>query len=138
MQINRYDPWQLVNRLHQDANRLLTAHSADGAWTPAVDIKEETDKFVIRADVPGVDAKDLDITMEKGLLTIRGRRETRGDQLDAYRRSERVSGSFERRFSLPRAVDTEAVSADYRSGVLTITIPKQPSAQPRRIEVQLN
>jgi HSP20 family protein len=77
--------------------------------------------------------------MEKGVLTIRGSRETRsGDELDGYRRAERVRGSFERRFSLPRAADADAVSADYRSGVLTVTIPKQAAAQPRRIEVELN
>ncbi|MBN1240963.1 MAG: Hsp20/alpha crystallin family protein [Gammaproteobacteria bacterium] len=137
MQINLYDPWQLVSRLQQDANRALSART-DGSrqWVPAVDILEEPDKFVIRADVPGVESKDLDITMEKGVLTIRGSREVRaGDAAETYRRSERISGSFVRRFSLPQAADAEAVSADYRNGVLTVTIPKQAAAQPRRIEV---
>lgn len=137
MQINLYDPLQIVSRLQQDANRVLAGRFADSRqWVPAVDIKEESDRFVIRVDAPGVDPKDFDIMMDKGVLTVRGRRDVRADSNEeAYRRAERVSGEFERRFSLPRAADTEAVSADYRHGVLTVTIPKQASAQPRRIEV---
>lgn len=138
MHINRYDPWRLVTRPH--AYRLQNGRSEDRrTWVPAVDVREEADRFVIRADVPGVDPKDLDITMEKGVLTIRGSRDTRGGNgSEGYRHAERVDGAFERRFTLPRAVDADAVSADYRSGVLTVTIPKEPSALARRIPVELN
>lgn len=140
MNTNAYDPWQLLNRLQQDGSRRAAVNGRTrGAWSPAVDIKEEADKFLIRADLPGVDPKDMGITMEKGVLRIHGRREIHSDdETDGFRHVERASGSFERWFSLPDAADTQAISADYRNGVLTVSIPKQPVAVPRRIEVKLN
>ncbi|HKS93520.1 MAG TPA: Hsp20/alpha crystallin family protein, partial [Gammaproteobacteria bacterium] len=106
-------------------------------WIPAVDIKEEDQRFLIHADVPGVDPKDIEITMEDGILTLKGERkgETR-EERDGYRRVERVSGQFFRRFTLPDTADAEGVSAKGVNGVLEISIPKQPKAQPRRITVK--
>jgi len=144
MNIVRYEPWVLMNRLSRDLERLFNA-PADGGddtrsavvdWVPAVDIKEEDKQFVIHADLPGVDAKDIDVTLEKGVLTIRGQRASESrDEKDGYRRVERVSGQFFRRFSLPDTADSTAVKAKFVNGVLEVQIPKQPSVLPRRIAV---
>ncbi|MGH8414900.1 MAG: Hsp20/alpha crystallin family protein [Gammaproteobacteria bacterium] len=145
MNVIRYEPWGLMNQLHNEMNRLFDrGASADGEadlaatnWVPAVDIKEEPNRFLIHADIPGVDPKDIEITMEDGILTLKGERksETR-EEGDGYRRVERVSGQFFRRFTLPDTADSEGVSAHGNNGVLEISIPKQPKAQPRRITVK--
>ena len=144
MSIVRYEPWVLMNRLSRDLERLFNV-PADGSddtrsavvdWVPAVDIREEDKQFVIRADLPGVDAKDIDVTLEKGVLTRRGRRATESrEEKDGYRRVERVSGEFFRRFSLPDTADSTAVKAKFVNGVLEVQIPKQPAVLPRRITV---
>ncbi len=144
----RYDPWSLVNRLQGDIDRLtgLTSRYEDDAtsgatteWTPAVDIKEENDRFLIEADVPGVKPEDIEITMEEGVLTLRGSREgeTR-EETNGYRRVERVTGRFYRRFTLPDTADAEAIKATSNNGVLQLSIPKLPKVQPRRINVEVN
>ena len=145
MNVIRYNPWSLTDRLHRDVDRLFSArflsdHDDDtselGNWQPAVDIKEEENRFLIRADVPGVAAADLEITMDDGALTIHGHRETTSEEdREGWRRTERVSGRFYRRFSLPEAADAESIEADYKDGVLEISIPKQAKTQPRRIRV---
>ncbi len=110
--------------------------AATSAWTPLVDIKEEQKRYVLHADIPGVDPKDIDITMEKGLLTIRGERQTLSESEGSnYKRTERVQGSFYRRFTLPDTADTDHITATGQHGVLEISIPKQAVVQPRRIEV---
>ena len=144
MSVVRYEPWVLMNRLSRDLERLFNV-PADGGddtrsavvdWVPAVDIKEEDEQFVIHADLPGVDAKDIDVTLEKGVLTIRGQRANESrEEKDGYRRVERVSGQFFRRFSLPDTADSTAVKAKFVNGVLEVQIPKQPSVLPRRIAV---
>lgn len=144
MNIIRYEPWGLMNRLHNELNQLFDSRLGDGEsavaatdWVPAVDIKEEKDRFVLRADIPGVDPKDIEITMEDGVLTIRGeRKEEIKDEKDGYRRVERVRGSFFRRFVLPDTADAEGISARGNNGVLEIVIPKQAKVQPRRITVK--
>ncbi|MBU6509935.1 MAG: Hsp20/alpha crystallin family protein [Gammaproteobacteria bacterium] len=146
MNLIRYEPWGLVNQLQGEVNRLFDHGYFDrdrdsgvtaSDWVPAVDIKEEDNRFLIHADVPGVDPKDIEITMEDGILTLKGERksETR-EERDGYRRVERVSGQFFRRFTLPDTADAEGVSAKGVNGVLEISIPKQPKAQPRRITVK--
>lgn len=142
----RYNPWSLVDRLHRDVDRffparLLADHedetTALGNWQPAVDIKEEEDRFLIRADVPGVAADDLEITMDGGALAIHGHRETtKEEERDGWHRTERLSGRFYRRFSLPDTADPENIEADYKDGVLEISIPKQVRDLPRRIHVK--
>ncbi len=120
-------------------NRPAARRSRDpgGPWTPRVDIRELRDKYVLLADVPGVDPDDLSITTQGDVLSVAGTRES--DEQDAggrgYRRRERARGSFERRFSLPEAADPERITARAHAGVLSIEIPKAERVLARRIEV---
>ena len=144
MAIVHYEPWSAVNRLHQSLDRFFnegfsspeasTARSV--TWVPRVDVHEEKDRFVVLADVPGVEPKDIDITADNGVLTIRGERrsEKRGTE-NGYERVERASGSFLRRFTLPEGANTESIKAKQTNGVLEVTIPKTPAVQPRRISI---
>ena len=141
MTILRYEPWSLVNRLHRHLDEAFTADASDadgGAWwIPQVDVHEESERFAVLVDVPGVEPKDIEITAEKGVLTIRGERHARTTEetSGAYRRLERRSGKFLRRFTLPDSANLDAISAKHTQGVLEVTIPKQAKLQPRRIEV---
>jgi HSP20 family protein len=140
----RYEPWYLMNRLHRDLDRLLTPGGASDEtqqtvveWVPPVDIREEDKQFVIHADLPGVEAKQIDVTLEKGVLTIRGRRDLESrEEKNGFRRVERVSGEFFRRFSLPDTADSQSVKARFANGVLEVAIPKQAQVLPRRISVE--
>ena len=146
MALMRYEPFNLLNQLQREVNRLLDSgrigdeeagHVLAADWAPAVDIKEEPQQFVIHADVPGVEAKDIDITLENGVLTLKGQRVIeQKEENDQYRRVERVRGTFLRRFSLPDAVNAEKVSAKCKDGVLEVIVPKRESAQPRRIAIE--
>ena len=148
MNVIRYNPWGFVDRFSRDADRffahqLLPATTDETVthndWVPAIDVKEEENRYLIRADLPGVEAEDLDITMDNGVLTLQGKRDTRTEAETAgLRRVERVSGRFSRRFNLPETADSTGISADYRQGVLEISIPKQPEAQPQRIQIKVN
>jgi len=139
MTILRYEPWSLVNRLHRHLDEALSAQAgeSDGAWwIPQVDVHEEPERFAVLVDVPGVEPKDIEITAEKGVLTIRGERHAHAqEESSAYRRLERRSGKFLRRFTLPDSANLDAISAKHTHGVLEVTIPKQAKLQPRRIEV---
>ena len=140
MTILRYEPWTLVNRLHRHFDEALSAadagDSAGAWWIPNVDVHEEPERFAVLVDVPGVEPKDIEITAEKGVLTVRGERRVRTqEESSAYRRLERRSGRFLRRFTLPDSANLEAISARHTHGVLEVTIPKQAKLQPRRIEV---
>jgi HSP20 family protein len=105
-------------------------------WMPLVDIKEEADRFVLLADVPGVDPKDIEVQMDKGLLTIKGERtmesKTEGER---FSRTERVHGVFHRRFALPDSADADRITASGHNGVLPIVIPMKPETTPRKIQV---
>lgn len=143
MALTRYEPWSLLDDLHKELNRLFEARVGAGEpeatsdWIPAVDIKDEQDKFVIHADVPGVDPKDIEITMENGVLAIKGQRETETkEEREGYRRVERARGTFYRRFSLPDTADADKITAKSRNGVLEIVIPKHERVQPRKIAVE--
>src|ERR1700730_12774871 len=112
MTVIRYEPWALVNRLQRDIDRLFgapqTTAADSGAWLPPVDIHEEANQFVLNVDLPGVDPKAVEITSDQGVLTIRGRREeSRPEAREGYRRVERITGEFLRRFSLPDSVDPQ-------------------------------
>ena len=141
MTILRYEPWALVSRLHQQLDKALN-QDADGfesnvSWIPQVDVREEAERFVVTADLPGVEGKDIEVTAEKGVLTVRGeRRSEKKTENDGYTRTERASGTFLRRFTLPETADAEAIKATHVNGVLELSIPKRPQAQPRRISVQ--
>lgn len=106
-------------------------------WAPRVDIKEDTGRFVILADLPGVDPKDIEVHMEKGILSIKGeRRAEKKEEKERFVRVERSYGAFHRRFALPDSADADGIRASNRHGVLEISIPKRPESTARRIEVQ--
>jgi HSP20 family protein len=112
--------------------------SALTAWAPAVDIYETPQELVVKADLPEVDPKDLDIRVENNVLTIRGERKfEKKVSEDNYLRVERAYGSFSRSFSLANTVNTESIKADYSNGVLTLTIPKREEAKPKQIKVNV-
>ena len=144
MNLTRFEPWSLVDMLHRDLDRI--AHSRFGAdndenpvasWTPAVDIVEEKDRFVLRADVPGVNPEDMDISMDAGVLTLSGERKSENvTEEQGFRRVERVSGRFFRRFNLPDTADADGIKAKSSNGILEVTIPKLPEVQARRITVE--
>lgn len=144
MSLTRYEPWTLVNQLQNEMSRLmdprmtrtLEDNVVTSDWMPAVDIKEESNRFLIAADIPGVEPKDIDVHMENGLLTLRGVRNFESsEENDGFKRVERARGSFYRRFSLPDTADPEKISAKCANGVLEIVIPKHEKVQPRKIEV---
>lgn len=106
-------------------------------WMPRVDIKEEDNRFVLQAELPGIDPKDIEISMENGMLTIKGEKFTESEkQTKDYSRVERYSGKFYRRFALPDIADDAGISAKAKHGVLEVVIPKAKKAQPQRIKVQ--
>ena len=142
MSLVRYKPTNLFDQFDNEINRFFfNARSTDAAnqahdWTPAMDIREEDNRYVLEADIPGVAREDLDITLEDSVLTIKGERTVNNEEnRESYRRKERMHGSFVRQFSLPDTVNTEAISAVITNGVLEIGIPKQEKPEPRKIAV---
>ena len=106
------------------------------AWIPSVDVHEEAERYVVRADLPGVSPNDIEITAEAGVLTIKGERKGGTQTEGNYQRVERVAGNFVRRFTLPEAAQTDAIKATHVNGVLELSIPKQVKPEPRRIKVE--
>lgn len=143
MNMLRYYPWSVFNPLQHEAARAFTSRAQKATdpspandWAPAVDIREETDRYVILADVPGIDAKDIEIQTEQGVLTIKGERSpVTAEERNLYKRVERLRGPFVRRFTLPDAADTEHITARSHSGVLEVVIPKAPAVQARKVVV---
>ncbi len=144
MSLVRYNnPWNLFNQLQRELINPELAklnddeNVATASWAPSVDISENDVEFKLVADIPGVNPDDIDISMEKGVLTIKGERNTETvEEKENFRRVERQSGTFYRRFTLPDSADSDKIAAKSEHGVLTITIPKQEVALSRRIEVQ--
>jgi HSP20 family protein len=143
--LNRWEPFRGTATLQQQVNRLFGnvleragEESNLTTWAPAVDIYETEHELVVKADLPEVEAKDLDIRVENNLLTIRGERKfEKKVNEDNYLRVERAYGSFSRSFSLANTVNSEAIKADYQNGVLTLTIPKREEAKPKQIKVNV-
>jgi len=140
MNVTRFEPWTLLNLMQRDFER--ASGTDDGGttvadWVPAVDIVEEKDRFVLKADLPGVNPDDIDVNMDDGVLSLSGERthETKSE-IDGLRRVERASGKFYRRFHLPDTADADEISAKSANGILEISIPKVPQVQPRRITVE--
>ena len=105
-------------------------------WVPRVDIKEEANRFVLFADIPGVEPQEIEVQMDKGMLTIKGERRIENrTEGETFSRVERRHGSFHRRFALPDSADPDGITATGRNGVLEIVIPKRPETTPRRIQV---
>ncbi len=148
MAVMRHEPWSVVSQLQNEINRVFgnlndtDSNSATSEWSPAVDVREYADRFQLLLDVPGVEPKDVEITLDNGVLTVSGNRAeekavgSNGTELPQQQRLERRLGRFYRRFILPDTADAENVNASGRNGVLEILIPKQPKAQPRRITVK--
>ena len=142
MALVRYEPINLFDQFNNEINRFFNVAprqrtgSPDRNWMPAVDIREEEDRFVLSADIPGVDRKDVEITMEDGVLTIKGERHAETEEKrEGLHRRERVHGTFMRQFTLPDTVNADNISATVTGGVLHIEIPKQARPEPRRITV---
>ena len=143
MLTNRFDPFRNANHLHEQLNRAFADTFQRGSeesnlttWAPAVDIFETEHELVVKADLPEVDPKELDIRVENNILTIRGERKfEKKVEENNYLRVERAYGSFARSFSLANTVKSEAIKADYQNGVLTLSIPKREEAKPKQIKV---
>ena len=136
MRITRYEPWPFVDLINRDLNR-IASRTAGTRWVPAVDIIEEQDAFLLRADVPGVDNADIDVSMDNGVLSVSGERRAEERKEDTgTQRIERATGRFLRRFTLPDTADAEGITAKNRNGILEVTIPKLPEIQARRISVE--
>jgi HSP20 family protein len=140
-------PWAVQNGLQNEMKQVfdrLFGESSEGdqsnvvtsQWAPRVDIREEPARFVIEADIPGVDPRNIEIHMDKGILSIRGERCSEAKEESAsYTRIERSRGSFHRRFALPDTANPDGIAAKGAHGVLEIVIPKRPETTPRRIAV---
>jgi len=143
--LTRQDQGTLMPRLQEEINRLFglanqsDSSSATATWVPAVDIHEYADRFELYVDLPGVDPGQVELTLEGGVLTLAGQRSqqgnSKGDEEPQYQRAERGQGYFFRRFVLPDTVDSDKVNATGKNGVLTVRIPKQAKAMPRRIQI---
>ena len=142
MAIQKYRPFSLLDQLQREMGSVFNTPALETSfsteeWTPAVDIKENENSFVIHADLPGVKSEDIDVTAENGVLTIKGSRESnKEEEKDNYRRIERFSGSFMRRFTLPEKADLDNINAITKDGVLELTIPKSAESKSKRIEVK--
>lgn len=146
MTITRYDPFRDLRNLQEEVNRLFTGNVgrsfddegiARGSWQPSVDIYENKEQIVLEAELPGMSREDFDLSIENNVITLRGeRRFEKRDDSDNYHRVERAYGSFTRSFTLPNTVSAEGANAEYKNGVLRVTIPKREETKARRIEVK--
>ena len=144
MSVRRYKPWSLFDQLQHEINQFqgYPAKTTDEGdvvtsdWAPAVDIKEDDNAYLLIADIPGVEPKDIEIHMENGVLTIKGERDSeKKTERKGYKRIEREHGVFYRRFTMPEGVNADGIEATNKNGVLTVTLPKQEAKQARRITV---
>ena len=145
MSITRYDPFRDLRSLQDEVNRLFSTNLSRafgdegltrGAWVPNVDIYENKDQIVLEAELPGMNREDFELTIENNVLTLRGeRRFEKKDEGDNYDRVERAYGSFTRSFTLPQTVSSENATADYKNGVLRVTLQKREEVKARRIEI---
>jgi HSP20 family protein len=143
--ITRWDPFRNMSTLQDQVNRLFENtfqtgrnESALTSWAPAVDIYETENELVLKADLPDINEKDLDVRVENNMLTIRGERKFEQKvKEDNYLRIERTYGAFSRSFGLPNTVDTEAIKAEYKNGVLTVELPKRAESKPKQVKVNV-
>ncbi|MBZ5588575.1 MAG: Hsp20/alpha crystallin family protein [Acidobacteriia bacterium] len=146
--IVRWDPFKELATVQDRMNRMFNdmwgrTHHADedyisGSWMPSVDVRETKDALEIAAELPGLEPKDVEVSVENGILTLKGSRHfEKATEGETYHRVERAYGSFERSFSLPTNVDPERVHAVYRHGVLHLTLPKREEAKPKSISIKV-
>jgi HSP20 family protein len=138
MSLSHFDP--LANlRVFEDAfSRMLTEPSSNRPWSPAVDIYETENELVLKADVPDVNQKDIDVRVENQTLTIAGTRNfERSENKKGFHRIERSYGNFVRSFAIPNTFDTENIKAEYHNGVLSVTLAKKEAAKPRQVKIEV-
>lgn len=144
--IMEWRPFREVSRLRREMDRLWddffgpgrkALQPLEGEWAPAVDVSETADQVAIKAEVPGMEAKDIDISLSGDVLTIKGEKKSeREEKKENYHLVERSYGSFSRSLKLPAAVDADKIEASYSQGVLSITCPKTAEAKPKAIEIK--
>jgi HSP20 family protein len=136
MNIAIREPWSLFGRLNRELDT-FAAPASTVAFIPNVDVREEAERFVVEADLPGVTPADIEVTAEKGVLSIRGERKSeKREQSAGFEHLERVTGRFLRRFTLPENAQADAIKAKFTHGVLEVTIPKQPVTAAKRVTVE--
>lgn len=145
MSITRYDPFRDLRSIQEEVNRLFSTNLprafpdenlARGAWTPSVDIYENKDHIILEAELPGMKREDFELSIENNIITLRGeRRFEKNSEADNYHRVERAYGSFLRSFTLPQTVSAEGAAAEYKNGVLRVTLHKRTEMKARRIEI---
>ena len=142
--LSYYDPFRNVRSLQGEINRLFDRDMDDSTgqltqWPMRVDIREDENQIVVKADVPGMEQKDISVNVDNGMLTISGERKFSDEEhKEQYHRVERAYGRFSRSFQMPNTTDPENISASYKNGVLEVTLPKREEAKPRSIQVQIN
>ena len=137
MSLSHYDPLASLRAVESAFSRLLTEPQTNRPWAPAVDIYETENELVVKADLPDVESKDIDVRVENQTLTIAGERKFEAASNDkGYHRIERSYGNFVRSFAVPNAFDTDNINAGYKNGVLTVTLNKKEAAKPRQVKVQ--
>lgn len=138
MSIMHYDPFSSLKLFEDAVTRMLSEPHSGRPWSPAVDILETEGELVLKADLPDVRLEDIDIRVENQTLTVKGeRRFEKEEKTKGYHRMERSYGTFVRSFAVPPTVESDRVSADYRNGVLTVTLPKKEAAKPRQVKVEV-
>jgi HSP20 family protein len=145
MTIVRYDPFRDLRTLQEEVNRLFSTNLTRGfgeegigrgAWNPSVDIYENKEHIVLEAELPGMNRDDFELSVENNVITLRGERQfEKKDETDNYHRVERSYGSFTRSFTLPQTVSADGATAEYRNGVLRVTLPKREETKARRIKI---
>ena len=151
MAIVRFDPFrdlvglqERMNRIFEDSYRGVARPAGDewalgGSWAPVVDIYEHEGNIVLKAELPGVDPKDVDIRLENNVLTLRGERKFETEvKREQYHRVERAYGTFSRSFTLPNVVDTEKIKAEFKDGLLRVMLPKREEAKPKQISIAVS
>jgi HSP20 family protein len=138
MSLTQFDPLASI-RLFEDAfTRMVNEPRANRPWSPAVDIYETENELVLKADVPDVDPKDIDVRVENQTLTISGERKFEQENSSkGFHRIERSYGAFVRSFAVPNSFDTDKIDAGFKNGVLTVTLPKKETAKPRQVKVEV-
>jgi HSP20 family protein len=139
MSLSHFDPLTSLRMFEDTFARLLNEPASNRPWAPAVDIYETENELVLKADLPDVDQKDIDVRVENQTLTISGERKfEKEDSAKSYHRIERSYGAFSRSFAVPNTFDTDKIAASYRNGVLRVTLPKKEAAKPRQIKVAVD
>jgi HSP20 family protein len=141
-EMSSWDPFDQLTSIREEINRLFESPLADGArgseffgWAPAVDVYEDKDTLVVKAELPGMNKEDIEISLHQGSLIISGERKFESGGEGEASRSERFFGRFQRSVELPKLVDANNVSANYKDGILTVRLPKTEESKPKQITV---